>query len=136
MNGTSIIKPATIELTHGKTLNIHVGITPEYRGTHGGFWALHNKQSELAGVTVHLINEGIDTGAIFAQKTVELTGCTTLRSMAYLQQKVGIDLIMDKIDDLCNGRIIGYHKPDSTSKLYYSPGITHYFKYILAKGKK
>jgi methionyl-tRNA formyltransferase len=39
---------------NSKFVNIHVGITPKYRGVHGTYWALVNNDVENSGVTVHL----------------------------------------------------------------------------------
>ena len=50
-------------------INIHAGVTPRYRGVHGGYWALREGRPGLAGSTVHLVDPGIDTGGILAQAT-------------------------------------------------------------------
>ncbi len=51
-------------------VNIHCGITPRYRGVHGAFWAVVEGRPDLAGVTVHQIDAGVDTGAILAQASI------------------------------------------------------------------
>jgi folate-dependent phosphoribosylglycinamide formyltransferase PurN len=55
---------------NSKFVNIHVGITPKYRGVHGTYWALVNNDVENSGVTVHFVDEGIDTGNIINQAIV------------------------------------------------------------------
>ena len=42
VNGTSLLSRESIDTINRRVINIHVGITPEYRGAHGGFWALYN----------------------------------------------------------------------------------------------
>ena len=42
--GTGIIKKNIIESLNAPLINIHVGITPKYRGVHGGYWALANDE--------------------------------------------------------------------------------------------
>jgi len=128
VNGTSIIKPKIIELLPERIINIHVGVTPEYRGAHGGFWALYNQEPEMLGVTVHLIDSGIDTGAILFQEKVVVDSNDTLRSIVYKQQKTGVDLIFKCLSEFEKGKLHGYYKSNSPSKSYYSPGLTHYFK--------
>jgi methionyl-tRNA formyltransferase len=130
VNGTSIIKTPIIESVPQRIINIHVGITPEYRGTHGGFWAIYNGEIEMVGVTVHLIDKGIDSGAILSQKRVAVTHGDTLRGIVFMQQKAGVDLVFECLDGFKNGILNSYHKPNSRSKLYYSPGLTHYLKYL------
>ncbi len=135
VNGTSIIKTPIIESVPQGIINIHVGITPEYRGTHGGFWAIYNGEIEMVGVTVHFIDSGIDSGAILLQERVAVAHGETLRSIVYKQQKAGVDLLFRCLDGLNNGKLNSYHKPNSRSKLYYSPGLTHYLKYLFTKRK-
>ncbi len=50
----------------GRILNFHPGRLPEYRGVRPMNWALHNGE-RLHGVTIHEIDEGIDSGPILAQ---------------------------------------------------------------------
>lgn len=49
-------------------LNIHVGILPEFRGNDPIYWT--SKNNGEFGVTVHLMDEGIDTGPIIVQKKI------------------------------------------------------------------
>ena len=128
VSGTSIIKPHLIRLVEGRMINIHVGITPEYRGAHGGFWAAYNGESEMVGVTVHMVDVGIDTGAILLQEKVAIDSSDTLMSIVYRQKKKGVDLVLRCLEQLEHGALRGYYKKRSLSKLYYSPGLTHYLK--------
>lgn len=51
-------------LNKGRTcFNFHPGVLPKYRGAGASSWAIVNGEIE-AGVTLHVIDEGIDTGAI------------------------------------------------------------------------
>ena len=69
VNGTSIITNKVLSSIDSIFINTHVGITPEYRGVHGGYWALRNNDAANFGVTVHIVDKGIDTGSIIYQKT-------------------------------------------------------------------
>lgn len=51
---------------HG-TFVIHPGICPEYRNQHGCFWALATGEEEKVGYSLIRIDDGIDTGEIYAQ---------------------------------------------------------------------
>ena len=42
VNGTRILSRRMLESIDAVFLNMHVGITPKYRGVHGGYWALAN----------------------------------------------------------------------------------------------
>ncbi|MEZ4668200.1 MAG: formyl transferase [Anaerolineae bacterium] len=69
VTGTGIIAKRVLALAP-TFINIHVGITPRYRGVHGGFWAVYEGYPEWAGTTIHRVDPGVDTGAIIAQTTI------------------------------------------------------------------
>jgi hypothetical protein len=62
VNGTRIIAREVLEASSATFLNTHAGITPRYRGAHGGYWALLNNDPRHCGVTIHVVDPGIDTG--------------------------------------------------------------------------
>jgi|TARA_Y100000310_G_scaffold246378_1_gene251667 hypothetical protein len=51
-------------LIKNKAFNIHMGISPYYRGTDCNFWALYDDNPHLVGATIHLLSKGLDSGAI------------------------------------------------------------------------
>jgi len=64
--GTSLIRGALLEEGRLGILNLHGGLSPEYRGSDCTFWALYNGEPEKIGCTLHFINAGIDTGNLVA----------------------------------------------------------------------
>ena len=63
--GCSYIKGELIEfLVNHKALNIHIGISPYYRGTDCNFWALYDDNPHLVGATIHFLTKGLDNGPI------------------------------------------------------------------------
>lgn len=52
-------------------INYHSGINPNYRGMFAGYFALANREPENFGATVHLIDDGVDTGDILYQSKVQ-----------------------------------------------------------------
>lgn len=63
--GTSYIKGDLIDfLVEKKCINLHMGISPFYRGTATNFWPLYEGKPEYVGTTVHLISKGLDSGDI------------------------------------------------------------------------
>jgi methionyl-tRNA formyltransferase len=51
-------------------LNIHGALLPRYRGMHGGTWAIVNGEKQH-GYSLHLVDEGIDSGPIYHQGVIE-----------------------------------------------------------------
>lgn len=69
------------------TINCHAGKLPFYRGRNILNWALINDEKEF-GITVHYVDEGIDTGDIILQKTFPITDeddYGTLLDIAYVE---------------------------------------------------
>ena len=63
--GSSYIKDELVDfLIKNKTLNIHMGVSPYYRGTDCNFWALFDDNPHIVGATIHLLSKGLDSGAI------------------------------------------------------------------------
>jgi len=66
MSFNQIFKESLINLPRLRTINCHAGKLPFYRGRNILNWALINDESSF-GITVHYIDEGIDTGDIILQ---------------------------------------------------------------------
>jgi hypothetical protein len=63
-SGTRIVRPATLQAIRAPVLNIHAGITPTFRGVHGGYWALWTGRTQDFGTMQHLVDPGVDTGPV------------------------------------------------------------------------
>lgn len=50
------------ELINKKAINIHMGVSPYYRGASCNFWALFDLKPELVGATIHHLSDDLDTG--------------------------------------------------------------------------
>jgi hypothetical protein len=63
--GSSYIKGDLCkELIRKKAINIHMGVSPYYRGSSCNFWAIYDKNPEMVGATIHFLSEGLDSGDI------------------------------------------------------------------------
>lgn len=65
--GCSIIKSELLARFKGKFINIHLGLSPYYRGSGTNFWPFINKELQFIGTTFMYIDQGIDTGEIIHQ---------------------------------------------------------------------
>lgn len=65
-NYKSIIKKDVIEYMNGNIINLHISLLPWNKGAHPNFWSFIEKTPK--GVTIHYIDEGLDTGDIIIQK--------------------------------------------------------------------
>ncbi|KAF9404490.1 hypothetical protein HW555_014319 [Spodoptera exigua] len=75
-----IIGPTLLEMFSGKMINIHPSLLPDFPGLHGISDAFAANVAET-GVTIHYIDDGIDTGPIIAQTKVKIEDYDTLESL-------------------------------------------------------
>ena len=64
-----VLGPAVVEAFAGRMVNTHPALLPSFRGAHAVREALAYGV-KVTGVTVHLVDAGVDTGPIIAQATV------------------------------------------------------------------
>ncbi len=130
VNGTRILNKATLAKLNATVINTHQGITPFYRGAHGAYWALARKDASHAGVTVHLVDEGIDTGEIISQDVIAAEAADSFVTYPFLQTAKALDLIARAVHDVRAGTL--QTRPISgVSKVWYHPGFFEYLGHAL-----
>ncbi len=72
-----VLSPTFVRAFAGRIVNIHPADTHQHQGLHAYEWAFDNHLSQTK-ITVHLVDEGLDTGPILAQRVVNLEEATTL----------------------------------------------------------
>ena len=125
INGTRILSKKLLSAISVPVINMHAGITPRYRGVHGGYWALARKDEENAGVTVHLVDSGIDTGDVLYQGRFNVSGEDNFATYPLLQLEEGIPLLKNAVRDALRDGL----KPTAVkdhSELFYHPTIWQY----------
>lgn len=125
VNGTRIISKNVLNAVPCRFINTHAGITPKYRGVHGTYWALANNDVANSGVTVHLVDAGIDTGSILYQTRVTPTKLDNFVTYPLLQLAAGIPLLQQAIADALGNNINTIQGPQE-SKLWHHPTIWQY----------
>ncbi|RJQ53801.1 MAG: hypothetical protein C4526_06200 [Nitrospiraceae bacterium] len=130
--GTGVIKPEVFRLSRYGTINIHCGITPEYRSADPILWALYNNEPDKVGVTVHFVDEGIDTGDIIYQKAVGVTKDDNLDALYCKCIKTGAELMIKAIDDIERGEVKTFRKDAVPGRAYYHMdlGIWQYMNFL------
>jgi folate-dependent phosphoribosylglycinamide formyltransferase PurN len=72
--GASYIKGWLIDfLVQNGALNIHMGISPFYRGSSCNFWALYDNNPSYVGATIHMLSKGLDSGDMLFHCLPEFT---------------------------------------------------------------
>lgn len=127
VNGTRILGARILREVGVPFVNTHAGVTPLYRGVHGGYWALAQRDPANFGVTVHRIDRGIDTGGILAQATVAPTPADTFATYPYLQLAAALPLLRRILPALAGGASLPEQAPPpGPSRLWYHPTLSQY----------
>lgn len=75
-----ILSPVFIRAYKNRIINIHPADTEQFKGIGAYEWAFGNKL-ERTKITVHFVDEGVDTGPVIAQREVDLRGAKTLEEV-------------------------------------------------------
>lgn len=126
VNGTRIIAKRVLTSVPAPFINTHAGITPLYRGVHGGYWALANDDGAHCGVSVHLVDAGIDTGGIIAQALIRPGEEDTFATYPLLQLLAGLPLLKSAIRAALSGGVRLRPAPEGTSRLWSHPTLREY----------
>ncbi len=135
VSGTRILSAKLLRSVDATFLNLHAGITPRYRGVHGAYWAFARRDAAHAGVTVHALDAGIDTGDVIAQRGISPENADNFATYPYLQLEAGLPLLEDAISLALAGRMAARatHGP---SELFYHPTLWDYVWHRLVAGVK
>ena len=122
--GCSIIRSELLDVFIGKFINIHLGLSPYFRGSGTNFWPFVENKLSLVGTTFMHIDEGIDTGKIIHQIRAKIFSGDSIHT-------IGNRLIKDSVIE-CSKLIINFKKlnnislkkPNSFSKVYRNKDFT------------
>ncbi|MDR6394418.1 formyltransferase family protein [Herbaspirillum seropedicae] len=94
-----ILKKEIIESSDAPILNLHISYLPWNRGAHPNFWSFFD--CTPSGVTIHLIDDGVDTGPILYQRYVNFSKEQKTFAQTYKQLIVDIeDLFREHIEEI------------------------------------
>jgi methionyl-tRNA formyltransferase len=108
--GTRVIAPEVLEAVDCPFVNLHAGITPRYRGLHGGYWALSEGRPDLVGTTVHVVDTGIDTGQVLGRVYFAVDPEDTIVTYPYLHLVRGLPVLAEQVE-----RLLSDGRPEGSS---------------------
>lgn len=127
LSGTRILQPETLEAARGPVLNIHAGVTPAFRGVHGGYWALRTGRAHEFGATVHLVDSGVDTGGVLELVTPSPQPEDNFVTYPVLQLAAALPALVDVLTGLEQGKGLPDLVPTNGSgRQWYHPTISQY----------
>ena len=102
MSFDQILKKDIIQLAPKGFINCHAGNLPFYRGRNILNWALINDAKEF-GVTIHFIDEGIDTGDIILQDVAPISDYDDYSTLLDRAVELCADMLYQAVDIIANG---------------------------------
>jgi peptidoglycan/xylan/chitin deacetylase (PgdA/CDA1 family)/folate-dependent phosphoribosylglycinamide formyltransferase PurN len=113
--GTRILKRRLFSLPRLGCINLHKGKVPEYRGTAPGFWELCDG-CDTAGVTVHYIDDGLDSGDIVATSEISIHPLETPESLRAKLDEEGSCLLASAVSEIQQGRAVRRPQPATAKR--------------------
>jgi folate-dependent phosphoribosylglycinamide formyltransferase PurN len=100
------------------TINVHWGVAPHYRGEHTLFWPQYFGDYENIGVTIHQIDDGIDTGPILAVGFPALSPHDTQATLQAKCARMSVELLAEVLTRIENGQGVHGLAPQECGRLF------------------
>ena len=104
MSFNQIFKKKIINLPKFKTINCHAGSLPFYRGRNILNWVLINDE-DFFGITVHYMDEGIDTGDIILQRKFPISDNDSYKTLLDLSYTECAKILYDSLKNIQYGLV-------------------------------
>ena len=126
-----IIESEILSLFSNRAINLHISYLPWNRGADPNFWSFVDNTPK--GVTIHHLDEGIDTGNIIVQKQIEFTPSeNTLRKTYDRLQRELQRLFIENWDNIRNGKLPSKKQPPGGS--FHRKADRLLYEYLLKDG--
>jgi len=114
----NLLKEELLSVPRILPVNFHASLLPAYRGKHPVFWALRNGE-RWSGLTIHVMDTGIDTGDILYQVRVRTSKRDSVATLYDRIMAQSVKMVSRLIEDAENGTL--QHTPQLESGAsYYS----------------
>ncbi|HYX48434.1 MAG TPA: methionyl-tRNA formyltransferase [Ktedonobacteraceae bacterium] len=101
-------------------LNVHPSLLPANRGPEPLFWTFR-EGSKQTGVSIHLMDEGLDSGPIVAQKAIEIPDGIGYTELEEIIANLGGKLLAQSVWDLYNGEAVLVGQDETKSSYHAFP---------------
>lgn len=99
-----ILSPWFVHQWKNKILNVHPSLLPKYPGAHAHDLVLAAGDTE-SGMTIHLIDEGVDTGRILVQKKCSVFLADTEDTLKHRVQELECEWFPKILEEIAQGRM-------------------------------
>ena len=112
-----ILRRALLDVPRLGVVNFHAGMLPRYRGRNVINWAIINGEEEI-GLTAHLVDEGIDTGAILLQRSLPIGWTDTYGDVLQRVVDAFPALVTDTVRLVASGRATPVPQDESVATYF------------------
>ena len=116
--GTDIIKGELLDILPEDKINLHLGLSPWYRGSATLFWPFYFLQPQYAGVTFHRITQKTDAGDMIHQCVPDLIAGDGIHDVGVRSIKVAHRDLSKLMKLYATKGAFSYFKQTSTGKLF------------------
>ncbi len=121
-----IFKPHILALARRGAYNVHPGVLPGYAGVMAPLRAVWNEEPRL-GCTVHLLDQGIDTGPVYSISHLSATPGRAVQSYIPDLYRLGIDSLLALVQSIERGDCPAVVPQDRAAFRYFrQPTIEEY----------
>jgi phosphoribosylglycinamide formyltransferase-1 len=99
-----LLSPGFLERFRGRVINVHPALLPAFPGLHAVQQAL-DYGVKVFGVTVHFVDEGVDTGPVILQRAVELPEARTAAQVMERLQPIEHELLPQAVRLIAAGAV-------------------------------
>lgn len=99
-----ILPKDVLEAPRAGCLNVHASLLPKYRGAAPIAWAIVRGERET-GVGLMRMEEGLDTGGVYAEKRVVIEPEETAAELSHRLSLVAADLVRESLADVVAGTL-------------------------------
>lgn len=103
--GGGIIRPNILKVAGDGIINCHMGILPKYKGMDLPEWALLEGNKDQIGLTLHFMDEGIDTGDILRKVNIPIKEKESVKELRMRFEPIMVSSIVNVTKDYLSNKI-------------------------------
>lgn len=107
---TQLLKKEVLQIPKYGAINLHPSMLPKYHGPFPWFWQYYDFEKEW-GITVHVIDEGQDTGPIVKQESFALETGRDIADAIKIVSPIGARLMLESINEIEEGTAVFNPQP-------------------------
>ncbi len=111
-----ILRQAVLDLPRSGCINVHASLLPRWRGAAPIQAAILNGDAET-GITIMLMDAGVDTGPILKQRAVPISPSDTADTLGQTLSRIGADLLVEVLPLYLKGEVSLIHQDDANMTL-------------------